>query len=167
MIYSVRGKLLVKELNLAVIECGGVGYACRTSYNTVSQLGETGSEAMLYTYLYVREDNVELFGFSAMQELNDTMSNKTFFRMLRSGMNIGRDAISTMTNTLILAYIGGSLATVLLLMAYNKNVYYLFNMEMITSEIVCSIAGSIGILAAVPATALISAYLFNKYEDKE
>ncbi len=104
---------------------------------------------------------------SAMKELNDTMGEKTFFRMLHSGMNIGRDAIGTMTNTLILAYIGGALATVLLLVAYNKNVYYLFNMEMIMCEIVCSIVGSIGILAAVPATAIFSAYMFNKYEDKE
>ncbi|MBQ2840095.1 MAG: YibE/F family protein [Oscillospiraceae bacterium] len=102
---------------------------------------------------------------SAMKELNDTMSDKSFFRMLRSGMNIGRDAIGTMTNTLILAYIGGALATVLLLVAYNKNMYYLFNMEMIMAEILSAIVGSIGILAAVPATAIISAYVFNRWEE--
>lgn len=102
---------------------------------------------------------------SAMKELNDTMSDKSFFRMLRSGMNIGRDAIGTMTNTLILAYIGGALATVLLLVAYNKNIYYLFNMEMIMAEILSAIVGSIGILAAVPATAIFSAYVFNRYKE--
>ncbi|MBQ6901453.1 MAG: YibE/F family protein [Oscillospiraceae bacterium] len=102
---------------------------------------------------------------SAMKELNDTMSDKSFFRMLRSGMNIGRDAIGTMTNTLILAYIGGALATVLLLVAYNKNMYYLFNMEMIMAEILSAIVGSIGILAAVPATSIISAYVFNRWEE--
>lgn len=99
---------------------------------------------------------------SAMNELSETMRNKSFFNMLRSGMNIGRDAIGTMTNTLILAYIGGALATVLLLVAYNKNILYLFNMEMILAEILSSIVGSIGILAAVPATAFISAYIFNR-----
>ncbi len=103
---------------------------------------------------------------SAMNELNDEMRDKTFGRMLRSGMNIGKDAIGTMTNTLILAYIGGALATVLLLVAYNKNLYFLFNMEMIMSEILSAIVGSIGILAAVPATAIFSAYVFNK-TDKE
>ena len=103
---------------------------------------------------------------SAMKELNDTMERKTFFRMLRSGMNIGRDAIGTMTNTLILAYIGGSLATVILL-AVNKNIYYLFNMEMIMVEILSAVIGSIGILAAVPATALVSAYVFNRFEEKD
>ena len=70
MIYSLKGRLTVKELGFAVIECGGVGYGCRTSYNTISQLGEIGSEAMLYTYLYVREDVVELFGFASQQELS-------------------------------------------------------------------------------------------------
>lgn len=103
---------------------------------------------------------------SAMKELNDTMSNKSFFRMLRSGMNIGRDAIGTMTNTLILAYIGGALASVLLL-TIHQNIYYLFNMEMILVEILSAIAGSIGILAAVPATAVISAFVFNRYIEKE
>ena len=102
---------------------------------------------------------------SAMKELNDTMSNKSFFRMLRSGMNIGRDAIGTMTNTLILAYIGGALASVLLL-TIHQNVYYLFNMEMILVEILSASAGSIGILAAVPATAVISAFVFNRYTEK-
>lgn len=48
---------------------------------------------------------------SAMNELSDTMENKSMMKMVGSGMNIGRDAIGTMTNTLILAYIGGSLAT--------------------------------------------------------
>ena len=103
---------------------------------------------------------------SAMKELNDTMSDKSFFRMLRSGMNIGRDAIGTMTNTLILAYIGGALASVLLL-TIHQNIYYLFNMEMILVEILSAIAGSIGILAAVPATAVISAFVFNRYIEKE
>ncbi len=104
---------------------------------------------------------------SAMKELNDTMRDKTFVRMLKSGMNIGRDAIGTMTNTLILAYIGGALATVLLLVAYNKNILYLFNMEMIIAELLSAIVGSMGILAAVPATALFSAYVYNRKKDRE
>lgn len=98
---------------------------------------------------------------SAMNELSETMGNKSFSRLLKSGMNIGRDAIGTMTNTLILAYIGGALATVLLLVANNKNILYLFNLEVIMVEIVQAIVGSIGILVAVPATALLSAKIFD------
>ena len=85
MIYSLRGKILVKELGLAVIECGGVGYGCKTSYNTLKKLGEIGSEAMLYTHLNVREDAVDLFGFADMQELN-------CFRLLISVSGIGPKA---------------------------------------------------------------------------
>ncbi len=70
MIYSVRGKIIHKGTDLAVIECGGVGYACRTTLASLSGMGRIGEETMLYTYLHVREDNVELFGFLTEQELN-------------------------------------------------------------------------------------------------
>ncbi len=85
MIYSLRGKLVHKELGLAVVECGGVGYGCRTSYNTLVKLGETGGEVMVYTHLAVREDGVELFGFADMQELN-------CFRQLISVSGVGPKA---------------------------------------------------------------------------
>ncbi|SEH56457.1 Holliday junction DNA helicase subunit RuvA [Ruminococcus flavefaciens] len=88
MIYSVRGKLTVKELGFVVIECGGVGYGCKTSYNTVSRLGEIGSEEMLYTYLYVREDVVELFGFATLQELS-------CFKLLISVSGVGPKAATS------------------------------------------------------------------------
>ncbi|MBR3598409.1 MAG: YibE/F family protein, partial [Lachnospiraceae bacterium] len=86
---------------------------------------------------------------SAMKELADNMEAKTSGKLIRSGMNIGKDAIGTMTNTLILAYIGSSLATVLLLVASNKDPISLFNMEMILVEIMQGVVGSIGILFAV------------------
>ncbi|MBO4523092.1 Holliday junction branch migration protein RuvA [Ruminococcus sp.] len=85
MIYSVKGTITVKELGFVVIECGGVGYGCRTSYNTVAQLGEIGSEVKLYTYLYVREDVVELFGFASLQELS-------CFKLLISVSGVGPKA---------------------------------------------------------------------------
>ena len=83
MIYSLRGRLALKELGFVVVECGGVGYGCRTSYNTVSQLGETGSEVTVYTHLYVREDAVELF--ATLQELS-------CFRLLISVTGVGPKA---------------------------------------------------------------------------
>ena len=59
MIYSVSGKLIHTEPELAVVECGGVGYGCKTTFNTLQKIaGE--SEVMLYTYLSVREDAAEL-----------------------------------------------------------------------------------------------------------
>jgi uncharacterized membrane protein len=77
-------------------------------------------------------------------------------------MNIGRDAIGTMSNTLILAYIGSSLALVLLLIANTKDTAFLFSMELIAVQIVQAVAGSMGILFAVPFTAIFAAYIYNK-----
>lgn len=88
MIYSLKGKLAVKEAGFVVIECGGVGYGCKTSLNTVSRLGDIGSEEMLYTFLYIREDAAELFGFSSQQELN-------CFKLLISVSGVGPKAATS------------------------------------------------------------------------
>ena len=49
MIYSVHGKLIAKEPAMAVVECGGVGYACRTTLHTLGQVGNLGETVLLYT----------------------------------------------------------------------------------------------------------------------
>ncbi len=84
MIYSLTGKISVIEQNLAVVECGGVGYACRATVNTLATL-KVDNEARLYTYMAVREDAVELFGFADLQELN-------CFKMLISVSGVGPKA---------------------------------------------------------------------------
>ena len=69
MFYYLNGTVAEMEANLAVIDCGGVGYACATTNYTLSQL-KKGEKAKLYTYLNVREDAVELFGFASQSELH-------------------------------------------------------------------------------------------------
>lgn len=69
MIYSVRGTLILMDAGIAVVECGGVGYRVQTSVNTQKQL-KLNTEVMLYTYMSVREDAMELFGFATKSELN-------------------------------------------------------------------------------------------------
>ena len=69
MIYSVRGTLILMEAGFAVVECGGVGYRVQTSINTQKTL-KLNSEVMLYTYMNVREDAMELFGFATKGELS-------------------------------------------------------------------------------------------------
>ena len=64
MIDSLNGTVLHKEPGLVVIGCGGVGYACRVSLQTAAAVGTAGAEAMLYTRLTVREDEIALYGFS-------------------------------------------------------------------------------------------------------
>ena len=69
MFYYLNGVVAEMEANLAVIDCGGVGYACATTNYTLSQL-KRGERAKLYTYMNVREDAVELFGFASQSELH-------------------------------------------------------------------------------------------------
>lgn len=84
MIYSVSGKLIHTESELAVVECGGVGYGCKTTFNTLQKIaGE--SEVMLYTCLSVREDAAELYGFADREELK-------CFRLLISVSGVGPKA---------------------------------------------------------------------------
>jgi len=99
---------------------------------------------------------------SAMFELSEQMYEPSFKKLVISGMNIGRDAIGTMTNTLILAYVGGSMATILLFAAYTQDFVILLNYEMLLVEIIQAVVGSIGILLAVPITVLFSASIFHR-----
>ncbi len=104
---------------------------------------------------------------SAMQELALEMKDRSFKRMVASGMNIGRDAIGTMTITLILAYAGGSIASILLFTLNNRNLLILMNFEMIVVEVVQAVVGSLGILLAVPITVFFAAAVFNRNEKRE
>lgn len=70
MIASLHGKLIAKEQGFAVVECGGVGMRCFITQNTYAALGGIGSDTFLYTHLAVREDALDLYGFSASAELD-------------------------------------------------------------------------------------------------
>lgn len=69
MIYSLNGTLTYTDPTTAVVECAGVGYGCRVTYNTLRQLPDTGKQVFLFTYMNVREDAVDLFGFYTKEEL--------------------------------------------------------------------------------------------------
>lgn len=93
MIYSVHGKLIAKEPSMAVVECGGVGYGCRTTFTTLGQLGAIGETVFLYTMFSVREDAAELFGFATQQELQ-------CFQLLTSVSGVGPKAALTILSDL-------------------------------------------------------------------
>lgn len=69
MFYYLSGTVAHIEPFLAVIDCGGVGYACRTTSYTISAL-KKGDKGKLFTHLNVREDAMELYGFATQEELN-------------------------------------------------------------------------------------------------
>lgn len=70
MIYNLKGKLTVCDVNFIVVECGGVGFKCFTSLNTVKQVGKVGDEVNVYTHLSVREDAMDLYAFATTAELD-------------------------------------------------------------------------------------------------
>ncbi len=82
------------------------------------------------------------------------------WQLMRSGLNVGRDIIGTMANTLILANAGGSLSLILIIMGYQIPFIKIVNLDLFTNEIVRSLAGSIGLFFAIPFTALVSSFLF-------
>ena len=94
MIYSVHGKLVHLEPNLAVVECGGVGYGVRTSAVTVSRLPAMGEEVTLYTYLHVTDAGIDLFGFYDSYELS---CFKMLLGVTRVGPKAALGVLSTVT----------------------------------------------------------------------
>lgn len=104
MFYYLDGTVAEILPGLAVIDCGGVGYACATTNYTISRL-KKGERAKLFTYLHVREEIFELFGFSSQQELSS-------FKMLIGVSGVGPKAAlailsSTTPNNLALSIVTG------------------------------------------------------------
>ena len=98
---------------------------------------------------------------SACWELRQVDPKLPRTALFRSGMNIGRDAMGTMANTLILAFAGSSLNTLLLCQVYDYPLIQIFNADAIAVEMIRGVAGSIGILLTVPLVALLSARLMS------
>lgn len=69
MFYSLTGTILMTDATGLAIECGGVGFRCSASLNTLKKVGSVGSQVTVYTHLAVREDALELFAFYDQQEL--------------------------------------------------------------------------------------------------
>ncbi len=85
MFYSLQGILKIAKPSLAVVDCHGVGYKCFISDTTLSSLPPVGGEVFLFTYLAVREDAMDLYGFAREEELD-------FFKLLISVSGIGPKA---------------------------------------------------------------------------
>ncbi len=102
MIATLNGKLIIKELNYVVVECGGVGLKCFVTQNTHATIGNIGDTVFLYTYLAVREDALDLYGFADSGELE-------VFKLITSvsgvGSKIGLAVLSEFTPDNILLYI--------------------------------------------------------------
>ena len=99
---------------------------------------------------------------SAQYEMKLLAPKTKFQALVTSGLNVGRDVMGTMANTLVLAYIGGALPLILLISAQEGiSLLHIMNLNMIATEVVRSLIGSIGLLCAIPITAYATAFLIT------
>jgi uncharacterized membrane protein len=100
---------------------------------------------------------------SAQYEVKLACPHFGYKEIFKSGINVGRDVMGTMSNTLILAYLGSSLPLVLLLSAQNNvSLLRIMNLNLIVTEITRAITGSIGLLCCIPLTALVTAFFLSR-----
>ena len=98
---------------------------------------------------------------STLNELKETDENLTAGDLFRSGMNVGRDMMGTMSNTLILAFTGGSINTLVFIYAYNYQYQQIINMYSIGIEVMQGVSASMGVILTVPVTSLAGAWLLT------
>lgn len=101
---------------------------------------------------------------STMMEITKNVRNISVKDLIKAGMNVGKDSMGTMSNTLILAYVGESLNLLILFVMNNSNVLSVLNSDYISSEILRSLAGTIGMLTAIPITAVVYGLFYGLFE---
>lgn len=101
---------------------------------------------------------------SSTFEIHSTNPKLTNKELMKASMNVGKDIMGTMADTLILAFAGGSLTTMMMIWGFQMDFRQFINIPMIKTEIIQSLAGSIGIVLTVPITALISVAIYKKQD---
>ncbi len=104
---------------------------------------------------------------SAMTEVYTVAPGRDGKALFRSGMNIGQDMVGTMTNTLILAFLGSGLVFIIYLYSLGLDLRQLVSSPYMATEVISGIASSIGVILAVPLTALISSVILTREKIKE
>lgn len=101
---------------------------------------------------------------STIHEIHDKNPNLTYKELFMSGIHVGRDMMGTMSNTLILAFAGGSLPTMIFIYAYATEYHQFMNTYAIGIEIIQGIAGSMGVILTVPIAACLSSVFLKRKE---
>lgn len=99
---------------------------------------------------------------STIQEIHETDPTLSKERLFLSGIHVGRDMMGTMTNTLIFAYVGGSMTTLITNYAYNLPYQQLANSYVMGIEIMQGLSGSLGVVLTVPITAFVAVFLVKR-----
>ena len=99
---------------------------------------------------------------SAAAEISGVNPRIRPYQLTRAALNVGRDTMGTMSNTLILAYTGGAMPLLLLFLGYEMDWLKIINLDLIATEFVKGIAGSTGLIASIPITAAVSGFMMGK-----
>ncbi len=103
---------------------------------------------------------------SVVFEIHNKAPELSKAELFKSGMNVGKDIMGTMANTLILAFAGCSLSIMILLMAYNMPYFRAINLNTVSTEIIQGLSGSIGLILTVPITSMVSALFIANSSQK-
>lgn len=104
---------------------------------------------------------------SAQYEIRQSCPHYGFREIFKSGINVGRDVMGTMANTLILAYTGSSLPLIFLIISQESaSLMRIMNLNIVATEITRALTGSIGLICSIPLTAVITAFLLSRTKDK-
>lgn len=162
---SILALLAIKIAHLS----GFMGEESLFLYMQRPDLSQTGilAASMIIAALGALMD-VAISISSTINEIHITDPKLSVYELFKSGMNVGRDIIGTMSNTLILVYLGSAMPLVLL--GSNIDIVKFFNLNQVAGEILSAFTGSISLLACVPLTAIMSAWLIKhtqKLKEKE
>ena len=101
---------------------------------------------------------------SAISEIHDKAPQLGCLELFKSGMNVGRDMMGTMSNTLILAFVGSAVSELVINYAYNLPFRQIINSYNIGIEIMQGVSGSIGVILTMPAVAVVTAWMLTRGE---
>ncbi len=132
---------------------------------TNMQIGELMFAGIIISSLGAVMD-VAMSVSSAVNEISINSPERDMKQLFRSGINVGRDMMGTMSNTLILAFTGGSLNTLIYIYCYDYPARRIFNMNDIAIEMIQGIASSMGVVLTVPLVSLLSAWLLSRNSRK-
>jgi uncharacterized membrane protein len=162
---------------------GGLLAAFFSSYGNLSGMSLQESQMLMYAPVNVVYDfrglllasiiigslgaimDVGMSIASSMHEVKERAPEITKGELLKAGLNIGQDIMGTMVNTLILAYAGASLPLLMIFKVYEMPLGTLLNMDLMATEIVRALAGSIGLIICIPLTAFFAVMLYDKKDE--
>lgn len=174
-----------KKSTSAILGCTlSIIIASVLSYLTVKFASLTGFSSEYSMFLYSSHPELNFIGIlisamilatlgavmdvamsiaSTINEIYSVDNSKTVLELFKCGMNVGRDIIGTMANTLILVYLGGALP--LILLASNIDLQKFFNLNQVVTEVSAAIIGSCAIVICVPVTAIVASYLIKQTKE--